>query len=103
MCGRNVFRMIACVMIIVMLMGLVGCEANGLGMSFAESIIAAALVGSPLLLVAKESVRRWRLPRVQENSTDAEIMTVMDAYRDKERESDLQQWFTDGGRVGPWD
>jgi hypothetical protein len=100
---RNVYRMIMCDVIIVVLMGLVGCEANGLGMSFAESAAAAALVGSPVLLVAKEGVRRWSLPRVQENSTDAEIMTVMEAYRDKERDSELQRWFTDGGRVSPWD
>jgi hypothetical protein len=101
--GRKVFRMSVCLLMIVMLMGVVGCEATGLGMSFGESIIAAALVGSPLLLVAKENVRRWQAPKVQENSTDAEIMTLLKIYRDEERDDALQQWLTDGGRVSPWD
>jgi hypothetical protein len=98
---RRLVRTIACVVLIMMLMGMVGCEATGLGMSFAESLVAAAIVGSPALVAVSETVRRWFLPQLTPNSTEAEAWAVLKAHW--ERDSDVERWLNEGGRVSPWD
>ena len=49
---RNWFKTIACAWIIAVLMGLVGSKRPALGMSLAESLVAATLVGSPAFVAA---------------------------------------------------
>ena len=95
---RHIYRTIACVLIIMMLMGMVGCEATGLGMTFFESVFVAALVGSPALVAVNNTVRRWLWPKVTETSTDKEIIELMNVFRE-----DVERWENEGGSVSVWD
>lgn len=95
---KRLIRQMMFAAIILMLMGVVGCEATGLGMSFSESVVVAALVGSPALVAVRDSVRRWLWPKVTEETSDKEIMDLVEMFR-----QDVDRWENEGGWVSPWE